>query len=249
MITVVGLCTLSGFTLRAGVPGASSCREPPEGLAPFRTVRSSRLVRKRLFLQPFSSRDSARSSLGLGGGGFGVKGLAWACGSSLLTCSGVSRGSSGLLSGPRRSPAAGDPRQGTGSSSLFGSSPLSMLSSGRRHPWAVGCWGAVSECPKLTNLDGIVRGPALRAGGSLADPGNGSSGGCCRRPGSGPCAWLWLGGRGAEAWQQLPLGPGVVRLGQDQLLHGWEPRRSGVPRKYLREHPAVSLHHQGSDAT
>ena len=147
-----------GEPLRAGVPGVSSCREPPEGLAPFRTVRSSRLVRKRLFLQPFSSRDSARSSLGLGGGGFGVKGLAWACGSSLLTCSGVSRGSSGLLSGPRRLPAAGDPRQGTGSSSLFGSSPLSMLPSGRRHPWAVGCWEAASECPKLANLDGIVRG-------------------------------------------------------------------------------------------
>ena len=202
-----------GEPLRAGVPGASSCGEPPEGLAPFLAARSSQLVRNRFFLQPFSSRDSARSSLGLGGGGGSrLKGLPLACGSSLLTCAGVSRGSAGLFSGPQWWSAARDPGRAARSSSVFGSCPLSILPSGCRCRWAA------SECPRLVNLDGIVQGPALTPGSSLAEPGDGPSWGCRRRPVSGMHGQPSLGEVRRRERAAAPPRAGVV-----QLLHGWEP--------------------------
>ena len=79
--------------------GASSRKEPLEGLVPLRVARSSWLVRKRRLLHAFSSSDRARSSLGLVGG-FGVKGFALACGSSLPIPAGRLRGGTGLFSGP-----------------------------------------------------------------------------------------------------------------------------------------------------
>lgn len=88
-----------GEQLWAGVPRTSSCREPLEELAPFWAARSSWPALKRRLLQPLSSRDSARSSLGLVGG-FGVKGFALACESSLLIFAGMVRGSTGPFPGP-----------------------------------------------------------------------------------------------------------------------------------------------------
>lgn len=66
--------------------------------------------------------------------------------------------------------AGGDPGWAATSLPVFGSCPLSILSSGCRWPWAAGCGGDAPERPRTANLDGIVQGPALPGAGSPRPP-------------------------------------------------------------------------------
>lgn len=99
-----------------------------------------------------------------------MKLVALACGSSLLICAGSFGGSTGLFSGPSPLLAGGDPGWAVRSLPVFGSCPLSILSSGCRWPWAGGCGGDAPERPTPSNLDGIVQGPALPGSGSQHPP-------------------------------------------------------------------------------
>ena len=81
----------------------------------------------------------------------------------------------------------------------------------------VGCWGAGSEGPRETDLDGIVQGPST--------PGRQLLGGCQRCPVSEMSGQV---SPAVAAAQREDL------QGRGQLLHGWRPPSPGAP-KGLRE--------------